>query len=163
MQAYKINKISQIEKSQLSDFYKNTYHKRYKSLTSNWRWWYRAGYSKFEPLILSVDDKVIGQAGLIPIDLNILGNKVQAIYFVDFAILPKYQRKGFGQILTKEWMKICPNQITFCNNQSLKVFKKLGWKNDLSTKRLLRPINTLKFLPALISFKFNFINSTLRY
>ena len=107
MDAYKINKISQIEKNQLSDFYKKTYHKRYKSLTSNWRWWYRVGYSKFEPLILSVDDKVIGQAGLLPIDLNILGNKVQAIYFVDFAILPKYQRKGFGQILTKEWMKIC--------------------------------------------------------
>ena len=100
MQAYKISKISQIEKSQLSDFYKETYHKRYKSLTNNWRWWYRAGHSEFEPLILLLDNKVIGQAGLLPVDLNILKEKVQAIYFVDFAILPKYQGKGFGQIWT---------------------------------------------------------------
>ena len=91
MQAYKISKISQIEKILLSDFYKETYHKRYKSLTNNWRWWYRVGHSKFEPLILLLDNKVIGQAGLLPVDLNILNEKVQAIYFVDFAILPKYQ------------------------------------------------------------------------
>jgi len=160
MQAYKISKISQIEKNQLSDFYRETYHKRYKSLTNNWRWWYRVGHSKFEPLILLLDNKVIGQAGLLPVDLNILKEKVQAIYFVDFAILPKYQRKGFGKILSKEWMKICPNQITFCNDKSLKVFKKLGWKNDLSTKRLSRPINILKFLPVLKSFKFNFIDQS---
>ena len=163
MQTYKISKISQIEKNQLSDFYRETYHKRYKSLTNNWRWWYRVGHSKFEPLILLLDNKVIGQAGLLPVDLNILKEKVEAIYFVDFAILPKYQRKGFGQILTKEWMKICPNQITFCNDKSLKVFKKLGWKNDLSTKRLSKPINILKFLPVLKSFKFNFIDQSLRH
>ena len=39
--------------------YKKTYYKRYKSLTSNWRWWYRVGYNEFEPLILSIDDKVV--------------------------------------------------------------------------------------------------------
>ena len=33
MTAYRVNKISQVEKSQLSEFYKETYHKRYKSLT----------------------------------------------------------------------------------------------------------------------------------
>ena len=45
MNKYKVNKISEIETNQLSDFYKKIYHKRYKSLTSNWRWWYRAGYN----------------------------------------------------------------------------------------------------------------------
>ena len=125
MNKYKVNKISEIETNQLSDFYKKIYHKRYKSLTSNWRWWYRVGYNDFEPLILSIDDKIIGQAGLLPADLNILGNKVKAIWFIDFAILPEFQGKGFGKILTKEWMKICPNQITFCNNLSLKIFKKV--------------------------------------
>ena len=163
MSEYKIKKISQIDKSQLSDFYKKTYPQRHKSLTNNWHWWYRVGYNEFEPLILSVNDKVIGQAGLLPIDLNILEKKVPAIYFVDFSILAKYQNKGFGQILTREWMKICPNQITFCNNKSLKVFKKFGWNNNLSTKRLVRPINTLKFLPVVRRFNFNFINRTLRY
>jgi len=163
MQTYKINKISQIEKNLLSDFYKKTYHKRYKSLTSNWQWWYRADHSEYEPLILSIDNKVIGQAGLLPVDLNIMGNKVSAIYFIDFAILPDYQHKGFGQILTREWMKICPNQITFCNNESLKVFKKFGWRNNLSTKRFARPLNPIKFLPIIKSFKFNFLNDSFRH
>ena len=163
MLRYKINKISEIATEQLLDFYKKTYHKRHKTLTSNWRWWYRIGYSEFESLILSIDNKIIGQAGLLPIDLNILGNKVPAIWFVDFAILPEFQGKGFGQILTKEWMKICPNQITFCNNQSLRVFKKFGWKNNLSTKRFVRPINTLKFIPIVRRLKLNFVNRTLRY
>ena len=75
MLRYKINKISEIATEQLSDFYKKTYHKRHKTLTSNWRWWYRTGYSEFESLILSIDNKIIGQAGLLPIDLNILGNR----------------------------------------------------------------------------------------
>ena len=138
MLRYKINKISEIATEQLSNFYKKAYHKRHKTLTSNWRWWYRIGYSEFESLILSIDNKIIGQAGLLPIDLNILGNKVPAIWFVDFAILPEFQGKGFGQILTKEWMKICPNQITFCNNQSLRVFKKFGWKNIFLLKKKIK-------------------------
>ena len=163
MNKYKVNKISEIETNQLSDFYKKIYHKRYKSLTSNWRWWYRVGYNDFEPLILSIDDKIIGQAGLLPADLNILGNKVKAIWFIDFAILPEFQGKGFGKILTKEWMKICPNQITFCNNLSLKIFKKFGWKNNLSVKRMVKPINPLKFIPIIKKFELNFINNTLRH
>ena len=162
MLRYKINKISEIETNQLLNFYKKIYHNRYKSLTNNWRWWYRIGYNKFEPLILSIDNKIIGHAGLLPVDLNILENKVPAIWFVDFAILPEFQGKGFGQILTKEWMKICPNQITFCNNLSLKIFEKLGWKNNLSTKRLARPINPLKFFPILNKYKFNFADKILR-
>ena len=33
---YKINKISEIDTDQLSDFYKKTYYQRYKNLTSHW-------------------------------------------------------------------------------------------------------------------------------
>ena len=98
MPEYKIKKISQIDKSQLSDFYKKAYPQRHKSLTNNWHWWYRVGHSTLEPLIISVDNKVIGQAGLLPIDLNILESKVTAIYFVDFAILSKYQHKNFDYV-----------------------------------------------------------------
>ena len=163
MLKYKIGKISEIGTEQLSDFYKKTYYQRHKSLTNNWRWWYRVGYDENEPLVLSIDNKVVGQAAYLPTELNILGNKVPAIWFVDFAILPEFQGKGFGKILTKEWMKICPTQITFCNNQSLRVFKKFGWKNNISTKRLIRPINTLKLLPAVRRFKLNFLNKTLRH
>ena len=160
---YKINKISEIATDQLSEFYKKTYYKRYKSLTSNWRWWYRVGYSELEPLILSVDNKVIGQAAYLPINLNILGNIVPAIWFVDYAVLPEFKGKGLGKILSKEWMKICPNQMAICSDDSLRVLKKLGWKDNYTTKRLARPISTLKFLPILKNLKLNFVNRTLRY
>ena len=160
---YKINKISEIATDQLSEFYKKTYYKRYKSLTSNWRWWYRVGYNELEPLILSVDNKVIGQAAYLPINLNILGNIVPAIWFVDYVVLPEFKGKGLGKILSKEWMKICPNQMAICSDDSLRVLKKLGWKDNYTTKRLARPISTLKFLPILKNLKLNFDNRTLRY
>ena len=160
---YKINKISEIATDQLSEFYKKTYYKRYKSLTSNWRWWYRVGYNGLEPLILSVDNKVIGQAAYLPINLNILGNIVPAIWFVDYAVLPEFKGKGLGKILSKEWMKICPNQMAICSDDSLRVLKNLGWKDNYTTKRLARPISTLKFLPILKNLKLNFVNRTLRY
>ena len=160
---YKINKISEIATDQLSEFYKKTYYKRYKSLTNNWRWWYRVGYNELEPLILSVDNKVIGQAAYLPINLNILGNIVPAIWFVDYVVLPEFKGKGLGKILSKEWMKICPNQMAICSDDSLRVLKKLGWKDNYTTKRLARPISTLKFLPILKNLKLNFVNRTLRY
>ena len=160
---YKINKISEVTKDQLSDFYKKTYYPRYKSLTNNWHWWYRVGYNEFEPLIISIDNKVIGQAAYLPTELNVLGNKVPAIWFVDYAILPEFKGKGLGKIMYKEWMKICPNQMAICSDDSLRVLKKFGWKDNSATKRLARPINALNFLPIIKNFKLNFVNKTLRY
>ena len=84
MLRYKINKISEVETDLLSEFYKKTYQKRHNSLTNNWRWWYRVGYNEFEPIVISVDNKIIGLAGLLPIDLNILGKKTS---------LPNYVKK----------------------------------------------------------------------
>ena len=162
MLRYKINKISEVETDLLSEFYKKTYQKRHNSLTNNWRWWYRVGYNEFEPIVISVDNKIIGHAGLLPIDLNILEKKISAIWFVDYAILNKFQGKGYGKILTKEWMKICPNQITFCNNLSLRIFKKFGWKNNISTKRSVMPMNVSKILPFIKTLKLNFLDSPLR-
>ena len=160
---YKINKISEIDTNQLSDFYKKTNYQRYKSLTSNWRWWYRVGYTEFEPLIVSIDNKVIGQAAYLPTDLSILGNKVPAIWFVDYAILPEFRNKGLGKIMYKEWAKICPNQMAICSDDSLRVLKKFGWKDNSATKRLARPINALNFLPIVKNMKLNFANRALRY
>ena len=97
-----------------------------------------------------------------PIDLKVGRNQIPSIWFVDFVIIPEFQGKGYGKILTKEWMKICPNQITFCNNLSLKIFKKFGWKNNLSTKRQAMPINATKFLPIVKRLNLNFLNSPLR-
>mgnify|MGYP006094264375 CR=1 FL=1 len=160
---YKINKISEVAKDQLSDFYKKTYYKRYKSLTNNWRWWYRVGHTKFEPIIVSVENKVIGQAAFLPTELEIFGNKIQAIWFVDYAILPEFKGKGLGKIMYKEWRKICPNQMAICSDDSLRVLTKFGWKSNFETKRLARPINVLNYLPISKNFNLKFINQSLRH
>jgi len=160
---YKINKISEIATDKLLDFYKKAYFQRYKSLTNNWRWWYRVGLSEFEPLILSVDSRVIGQAAYLPTELEISGNKVPAIWFVDYAILPDFIGKGLGKILCEEWMKICPNQMAICSDYSLRVLKKYGWSDNFETKRMGKPINTLNFLPVLKNLNINFINKAFRF
>ena len=160
---YKINKISEVPQDQLSVFYKKTYSLRYKSLINNWRWWYRVGYNEFEPLIVSIDNKVIGQAAYLPTEINVQGSKVPAIWFVDYATLPEFKGKGLGKIMYREWMKICPNQMAICSDDSLRVLKKFGWKDNASTQRLAKPINTLNFLPVIKNLNLNFANNLLRY
>ncbi len=160
---YKINKISEVDINKLSDFYKKTYFQRYKSLTNNWRWWYRSGLNESEPIILSLDDKIIGQAAYLPTELNVLGKKIPAIWFQDYAVLPEFKGKGLGKLLSKEWMKICPNQMAICSPDSLRVLKKLGWKDNFDTKRLARPINLTKFVPILRNLQLNFFDSGIRY
>ena len=162
MQNYIIKKISEVDNSQLFEFYKATFKNRHKSLINNLKWCYRIGHNKSEPIVLIIKNKLIGHAGLIPVDLSIEGSKKSAIWFTDLAILPEFQNKGFGQILTKEWMKICPTHITFCNNKSLKVFKKYGWQNNLDTKRFITPINYFKITPVVNKLGINFGDKVIR-
>ena len=168
---HKITKISDIEQSQLYEFYKRVYFDRHKSLTNNWQWWYRHGYSKYESLIILSDEKVIGQAGIQPVDLKIKNEKFLGVWFLDFAILPEFRGKGLGKILTKKLMETCPHIITFCNEKTLSIVKDFGWKQnttdensliDLSIFRLARPINPLKFLPILNKFEIKFADAIFR-
>ena len=98
---YNIIGISKVKIDQLSEFYKQVFKSRYKTLTSNWKWWYRSNYLGYEPIVLVTDNKVVGHAGLIPVKIKIGKKILSAIWFVDFAVLPKYQSLGFGKILTK--------------------------------------------------------------
>ena len=153
---YKIKKISETKEILLNDFFKSAYPDRYKNLVNHWRWYYRLGYKDFEPIIIEVNSKIIGMAGLIPSKLK-YGNKItEAIWFIDFFILKEFRGKGYGSIITKEWMKICPVQITFCNNESLKIFKKFSWEHNKKTYRKVKPTNLLRVIPILKNFNFIF-------
>ena len=134
---YNIINISQVKIDHLSEFYKKAFNKRHITLIKHWKWWYRNNYLGYEPLILLNKSEIIGQAGLIPVKIKVENKILPAIWFVDFVVLPKFQGQGFGKILTEAWMKTCPNQITYCNNKSLSIFKKFGWEENKSTKRLL--------------------------
>lgn len=149
---YKIKKISETDEMLLFDFFKSAYPNRYNNLIKHWRWYYRLGYNNFEPIVIELNSKIIGMAGLIPSKLN-YGNKVtEAIWFIDFFILKEFRNKGYGSIITKEWMKICPVQITFCNNESLKLFKKFSWEHNDNTYRKIKPTNLLGIIPFFKKF-----------
>ena len=60
-------------------------------------------------------------------------------------ILPEFRKTGFGEQIIKEWMKICENQITFCNDLSLKIFKKLDWGESFTISRYVKPLFFDKF------------------
>jgi|TARA_B100001964_G_scaffold242160_1_gene316244 GNAT superfamily N-acetyltransferase len=151
--------ISKVKTEQLSEFYKRVFKNRNKILTNHWQWWYRSNYLGYEPIVLISNNKVVGQAGLIPTKIRIEKEILPAIWFIDFAVLPEYQNQGLGKILTKEWMNICPNQITFCNDYSLNIFKKFGWSTNFNTKRLARPIDPTRWIPLLNKFRLNIFSS----
>ena len=158
----KIKKISEISPDKLFNFYKKTYPDRFKSLTENWKWWYRFDKQFAEPLILLLEDKVIGQAAFLKNNIIVSNNKIPAIWFQDYAVLPDFIGLGLGKLLTQEWMKICPNQMAMCSPYSLRVLKKFGWSFNFDTKRLIRPINYIKFIPVLNKLNLNFLDTFLR-
>ena len=154
MSTYKITKISDVEQSQLFEFYKKIYFDRHKTLIKNWQWWYRSDYSLYETLVISLEKKIIGQAGLQPVDLRVNGKTISAAWFLDFAILPEFRGKGFGKILNQKLMDTYPHLITFCNSKTLRIVRKLGWQENSSVMRLARPINPIKFIPILKKLNF---------
>ena len=155
MQDYHIDLISNIKKEKLHEFYNIAFQDRNKILINNWKWIYRSGYLNYEPiLLLNNKKKIIGQAALIPAKISYKDIIYPAVWFVDFVILKEFRGKGLGEYLTKEWMKICPNQITYCNDSSLKIFKKLGWQDSKTSKRIALPVNYLKFIPIIKKYNF---------
>ena len=163
MKNYIIKKISTINDAQLFEFYTKVYKNINKSFISNINWYYRTGYNEFEPIVIIVNDKIVGHAGLIPGEIQNQGQKYPTIWFTDFIILPEYRFQGFGKALTEEWMNICPNQITFCNDLSLKIFKKLKWKNNSLVCRNVYPLNFFKTIPVIKNFGLSIGDSLIRY
>ena len=155
MRDYNIDVISNVKNHELNEFYDNVFKDRNNFLKQNWKWVYRFGYLNYEPLVLlNNKKKIIGQAGLMPAKINYKNISYPATWFVDFILLEEFRAKGLGTFLTKQWMKICPNQITYCNKSSLKIFKKLGWQYNEKSKRIGLSINYLKFIPLIKKFKF---------
>ena len=152
MSKFYIKKISEINKDKLLKFYKNTFLYK-EEILENYYWRYRLNFNSFEPLILLIDDEICGHAGLIPIILKIKNIKKEAIWFTDFFINQEHRTQGYGKLLTEEWMKICPIQITLCNDQSLRVFKKLKWTNNNKFSRKINFNNILKVFPNFKYFK----------
>jgi GNAT superfamily N-acetyltransferase len=130
---------STIEESRLSEFYKTIYPRRANLLRSNWKWLYRSSeLSNAIPLVMQHEEKVIAHAGMIPFQIRIGEQTYTACWYVDFSVLPEYQRKGIGIKMTDKWMEYGDMHVTFCNHKSLGIFKKFGWsEGDEAISHLL--------------------------
>ena len=159
MKKIHIKKISEINKEKLLEFYKKSFQFE-KGVIENFNWRYRLGFNNYEPIVLIVDNQICGHAGLIPADIKINNIVHNAIWFTDFFINTNYRSKGYGKLLTEEWMKICPIQITLCNEESLRIFKKFDWLNNKKFIRKVKFNNYLNILPKFknINFSNNFKN-----
>ena len=146
MEKIHIKKISEINREKLIRFYQESF-KYEKSIIDNYDWRYRTHFNEFEPLALMVDNEICGHAGLVPIKIRIHNKQENAIWFTDFFINQEQRSKGYGKLLTEEWMKICPIQMTFCNDKSLKVFKKLNWSHNNKIIKKIEFNNYLKIIP----------------
>ncbi|MEQ1918443.1 MAG: GNAT family N-acetyltransferase [Elusimicrobiota bacterium] len=134
-----IRTASSVEEPALRAFYAEAFPARAEFLGAHWRWLYRVGrFPGIEPLVLVEGNRVVGHAGAIPLTLSRLGQTAPAIWFVDFSILPELQGQGHGAKLTEAWMGLCPDRVTFCNDRSIRVFRKFGWRErfDASVRSL---------------------------
>ena len=157
MSKFHIKKVSEIDKSKLFKFYQESFnYSNNNPDILNWR--YRPGFKSFEPLVLEVDEEICGHAGLIANDLKIEDRIKTGIWFTDFYVKEKYRSLGYGKLLTKEWMKICPIQITLCNDLSLKIFEKMNWSYNNKFLRKIKISNLLNFVPIFKRSKISDIN-----
>lgn len=137
----------------LEDFYDRMFPKRAAFLKRHWRWLYRAGSNESipSPLVAVAGDRVVGYGGLIPVTLRRGREERTAAWFVDFAILPEFQRKGIGILLAKRGMAACSLHIGFGNERSVGMLLKCGWESRSHTlcfRLLLRPERHPKFQGA---------------
>ena len=143
--------LSEVDNEKLLEFYSIAYPNRYKIIHKNWNWLYRTSLSGLEPIVALYKKDIIGHAGLISTNIINNGKILRGIWFVDFYILSKYRNIGLGKVLTQKWMELEDYHLTFCNQSSLRVFKKLGWAENNGFYKSCKLINPLKWIPLIKS------------
>ncbi len=75
MKNFKIKKLSEIKHENLIEFYSKVFRERDKRLINNFHWCYRNGYNNLEPIVIEIENQIIGHAGLIPVEFKINGKR----------------------------------------------------------------------------------------
>lgn len=124
-----------VDPKSLLDFYKTMYPGRTNTLPYIWKWIYRSSfYENKIPLVILFDNRVIAHAGMIPFYVFLGEKNYKASWFIDFSVLPEYQRQGLGTILARKWMEYSDLCVEIGHTkQSGGVFKKLGWVESFDT------------------------------
>lgn len=158
-----VHSACDVDSTLLIDYFKKAFPQRANFLESNWKWLNRSNfYDNKIPLVLIYKNQVIGYAGMISFNLSIGGNVQKASWFIDFKLLPEFQRKGLGGILTKEWMSFSDCFVgSSANEKSVGILTKNRWiesHNTFMHLNFIRPFNYPKFIGMLPSFLRSILN-----
>lgn len=141
-----IKSAHDIEPARLKEFYAIMYPDGANAFI--WKWLNRTSFYNNEiPIVAVYEDRIIGHAGMIPFKIVFDSNDYKASWFIDFYILPEFQRQGVGLFLTEKWMEFSDLYVTFCNEKSMGVFKKHDWIESFDTyyhRLFLLPFNSPK-------------------
>ncbi|HKX30843.1 MAG TPA: GNAT family N-acetyltransferase [Blastocatellia bacterium] len=135
---------TQLPPEMLNQFFERMFPARAAFLKEHWPWLYRVGEFEWSPAPVTVvsGGAVTGLIGTIPVTLCVEGAKLPAVWMVDLAVLPEYQRQGVGVALLQASMERCSIQMGFCNERSLGTALKCGWRlrrHTYSFQLLLKP------------------------
>ncbi len=141
---------SDINNDLLIDFYKAMYPERKNLLPRVWKWLNRFSSPEGKgPLVVLYNNRVVAHAAMIPFTVTVKGVQYTASWFVDFVVLPQFQKKGIGTLLARQFMEFFDLCVEIGHNEkSGSVFKRLGWIKSANTYLhlyLLLPFNHPKF------------------
>lgn len=143
----------QVQEEALTAFYEHMFPERAPFLTRHWRWLYQVGRdpSFSSPLLAISGDRVVGHGGLIKVGLQRGDVRRDAVWMMDFAILPEFQRGMVGGGLVQIGSSFCPLRIAFLNERSWGMVSKMGWQTHFQTTAFQLPLRPEK-LPQVQSF-----------
>ena len=130
----------------LAQFYEQMYPERAAFLKQHWRWLYQVGNEPVipSPMLAIANERIVGHGGLIKVRLQRGGDQRDAIWMMDFGVLPEYQRGIIGAGLVQTGMEHCPLRVAFLNERSWGMVSKMGWQTHFQVTAFQLPLRPEK-------------------
>jgi GNAT superfamily N-acetyltransferase len=131
-----------VDPSALQEFFRQMFPARAGLLGEHWRWMYRVDdVPEVMPPLVAVDQgQVIGQYAQIPVLLGRGDVRLQAVWGVDYGVLPAYRHSGIGWELMDRWLHQYPVHMGFATEAAFRIALKQGWKPRCTTCDLRLPL-----------------------
>lgn len=138
----------EVDEKALAQFYEQMFPDRAEFLKQHWRWLYRAQGEglKASPIVAIEREtgRIAGQGGLIKVTLRKGDEQRDAVWMLDFAVVPEYQRGMVGGGLVQIGSSLCPLRVAFLNERSWGMVSKLGWQTHFQTTAFQLPLRPEK-------------------
>jgi GNAT superfamily N-acetyltransferase len=155
-----IRQLERRQMSELRDFLKAVYPDDLRKSDPKFLDWYFLRNPNVDPesipLWITVDNgKIVGQLATILAQLKVGATKTDAIWILEFILLPEYRGKGLGKKMVTAAQQKYPTMITLgINEASTRVFDSLGWARMGSICRYHRLLYAGNALRDLANFGF---------